>query len=376
MHELADTTDRKFMAKAIKLAARGLYSTQPNPRVGCVIVKSGEVVGQGWHEFPGEGHAEINALQQAGDMARGATAYVTLEPCSHQGRTGPCCVALVEAGISRAVIAMQDPNPKVSGNGIRHLTDNDIEVQVLLLEEAAVLNPGYIKRQLQGLPIVRCKLAMSLDGRTALSNGVSKWITGSAAREDVQRLRARSCAIVTGVDTVLTDNPSMTIRREQLNVPDVDLALRKQPLRVVLDSRLRIPLDAAILTPANETIVICVEGHQNTGKQEMLESMGVEVHCIAANNERSLDLLAVVKFLADRECNEVLVETGATLAGSMISARLVDELILYVNPGIIGNTGLPLLQLPEIARMDDSVSMRFGDVRMLGEDLKITAVFT
>jgi len=365
------------MAHAIKLAARGLYSTKPNPRVGCVIVQAGEVVGQGWHEFPGEGHAEINALRQAGDMAAGATAYVTLEPCSHQGRTGPCCVALVEAGISRVVIAMQDPNPKVSGNGVSYLTANDIEVQVLLLEEeASLLNPGYIKRQLQGLPLVRCKLAMSLDGRTALSNGVSKWITGSAAREDVQRLRARSCAIVTGVDTVLTDNPSMTVRREQLNVADVDLALRKQPLRVVLDSQLRIPADAAILTPSDEVIVVCAEGHKNGTKQETLKSMGIEVNCLTANQEGSLDLQAVIKFLAERECNEVLVETGATLAGSMISARLVDELILYVNPGIIGNTGLPLLQLPEIARMDDSVRMQFGDVRQLGEDLKITAVFT
>ncbi len=377
MIESSTVTDQSFMARAVQLAARGLYSTKPNPRVGCVIVNNDRIVGEGWHEYAGENHAEINALNSAGKLARGATAYVTLEPCSHHGRTGPCCEALVSAGVSRVVVAMQDPNPLVSGRGVSYLLQNGVEVEVpILAEEAVRLNPGYIKRQQSGYPLVRCKLAMSLDGRTGLSNGNSKWITGDAAREDVQRLRARSCAIITGIDTVLADNPAMTVRREQLNVPNVELALKKQPLRVVLDSHLRIPVDARILINPEEVLVVCTQsGKHIEEKQDILAKQGVEVQHLPANEKGSVDLSELVRFLGARQCNELMFETGAKLAGSLVSNGLVDEIVVYVNARFIGDSGLPLVRLPEIGQIEDAVKMHFSEVRHLGDDLKITATF-
>jgi diaminohydroxyphosphoribosylaminopyrimidine deaminase/5-amino-6-(5-phosphoribosylamino)uracil reductase len=364
------------MAEAIQLAARGMYSTQPNPRVGCVIVNGEEVVGRGWHQIAGEAHAEINALNDAGDRARGGIAYVTLEPCSHTGRTGPCCEALIRAGIERVVVAMVDPNPLVSGRGIDYLKQHQVDVIApCMAEPAARLNIGYVKRQKQNTPFVRCKLAMSLDGRTGLSNGVSKWITGAAARADVQKLRARSCAIVTGVDTVLADDPAMTIRADQINVPDIDLATRKQPLRVILDSYLRIKADAAILAPADEVLVICRDDGKVDGPvRDQLVSKGIEVVALPAAGERGIDLTAVMRLLADRECNEILVECGARLAGAMLSDRLLDELIIYMSAKLLGHSGLPLLELPEFSVMDQVAGLEFREVRQVGEDLKITAV--
>jgi diaminohydroxyphosphoribosylaminopyrimidine deaminase/5-amino-6-(5-phosphoribosylamino)uracil reductase len=367
--------DREFMAQAMQLAARGIYSTRPNPRVGCVLVNGNKIVGKGWHQIAGEAHAEINALHDAGDSARGGTAYVTLEPCSHTGRTGPCCEALIQAGIKRVVIAMEDPNPLVSGQGIEYLKRHQVEVIVPYMEEqAASLNIGYVKRQLHNTPFVRCKLAMSLDGRTGLSNGVSKWITGSAARADVQRLRARSCAIVTGIETVLADDPAMTIRKDQLDVADVELAMRTPPLRVVLDSQLRIEPDATILDPADEAMIICKEGGDiDAINRDQLHSSGVEVISLPADGDKGIDLAAVIRLLADRECNEILFESGAQLAGALISGRLLDELVIYVSAKFLGHNSLPLLKLPEFSTMDQISELEFGDVRRVGDDLRITA---
>lgn len=368
--------DSEFMAQAIQLAARGMYSTQPNPRVGCVIVRAGEIVGRGWHKFAGGAHAEINALNDAGDSARSGTAYVTLEPCSHKGRTGPCCEALIQAGVKRVVVAMEDPNPLVSGQGIKYLKQHHVEVIVPHMEaQAAYLNIGYVKRHQHKLPFVRCKLAMSLDGRTGLSNGVSRWITGTAARADVQKLRARSCAIVTGIETVLADDPAMTIRKDQLDVADIELAIRKQPLRVVLDSQLRIKPDAAILDPGDEVIVICREdGNIDKTKRDRLCSRGIEVISLPGDGVKGIDLAAVIRFLADRECNEILFESGAQLAGALISSGLLDEVVIYVSAKFLGHSALPLLKLPEFSSMDQISELEFRDVRRVGEDLRITAV--
>jgi diaminohydroxyphosphoribosylaminopyrimidine deaminase/5-amino-6-(5-phosphoribosylamino)uracil reductase len=377
MDNPASISDREYMAMAIQLAARGTYSTQPNPRVGCVIVKDNAVIGRGWHQLAGEPHAEIHALREAGESARGATAYVTLEPCAHTGKTGPCCEALVEAGIARVVIGMQDPNPLVSGKGATYLRQHQLDIIVpLMLEQCAELNPGFIKRQQQRLPYLRCKLAMSLDGRTALSNGQSKWITGAAARADVQKLRARSCAIVTGINTVIADDPAMTIRKEQLDVPDMELALRKQPLRVVLDTDLRISLDAKILDPVEEVMVICSEdGGADSQKLAGLVAKGVQVVRLPGAQGKGLDLKEVFHFLADKDCNEVLIESGAGLAGAMIDSGLLDELVIYVSPKFMGHTALPLLELPEYSAMDKITELKFREIRQLGKDLRITAVF-
>lgn len=368
--------DTVFMAEAMQLAARGKYSTQPNPRVGCLIVKQDEIIGRGWHQIPGQGHAEVNALADAGDAASGATAYVTLEPCSHTGKTGPCCEALVNAGIERVVVAMLDPNPLVSGQGVQYLKQHQVDVSMPLLEaQAEALNPGYIKRQKFQQPLVRCKLAMSLDGRTGLSNGDSKWITGAAARADVQKLRAQSCAILTGIDTVLADDPEMKIRRSQLDVPEMDLAMHKQPLRVVLDSGLRIGADATILSPADEVIVICSDsGGWDGVKRDQLVAAGVEIVSLPTAGSRGVDLKEVMRFLAARECNEILVECGSRLAGAMLEIGLVDELIIYIGASLLGDKGLPLVKLPDFDSMDQISKLAFRDVRQIGEDIKITAV--
>ncbi len=356
--------DHRFMARAIRLARRGLYTTDPNPRVGCVLVKDGEVVGEGFHHKAGEPHAERNALAMAGARTKGAAAYVTLEPCCHHGRTPPCSEALIEAGVSRVVAAMQDPNPKVSGEGKRQLELAGIQVDIgLLQEEAHALNPGFIKRQLKGIPYVRCKLAMSLDGRTAMASGESKWITGPEARKDVHRLRARSSAVITGIETVLADDPSMNVR--------LDSAVEvRQPLRVVLDPSLRMPPEAKMLHPGEIIVVCCPDADAN--KQVKLEQSGAEVVRLDGC-EGKVDLESLLRHLAEREINEVLVESGAVLAGAFMSAGLVDELVVYIAPHLMGAGARGLLELPGMERMQDRVDLDIVDIRQFGKDMRITA---
>lgn len=363
--------DRGWMAHALKIAHKGLYSTMPNPRVGCVLVRDGRMVGEGWHVRAGEGHAEVNALAMAGSDAQGATAYVTLEPCSHQGRTPSCAVALIDAGVSRVIAAMRDPNPQVNGEGFRLLEAASIATASSLLEEEArSLNLGFISRMVNGRPLVRCKLAMSLDGRTAMASGESQWITGPDARSDVQQWRARSCAIVTGVDSILHDDSSLMVRREALRIERPSLAVEKQPLRVVLDSSLRIPLTAKILHQPGDTLI--VTGHPNLERRNALQSEGVEVIELPAADGR-VDLSALMMLLGQRGCNEVLVETGATLASSFLQAGLLDELLIYMAPVLMGSTARPLFDLP-LGNLSDRVHLTIIDVCRLGQDLRLTAV--
>jgi diaminohydroxyphosphoribosylaminopyrimidine deaminase/5-amino-6-(5-phosphoribosylamino)uracil reductase len=356
--------DQRYMARALQLAERGLYTTDPNPRVGCVLVKDGRVVGEGWHEYAGGPHAEINALAQAGSAAAGASAYVSLEPCCHQGRTPPCTDALIKAGVRRVVIAMQDPNPLVDGEGAGLLRAAGIEVQSgVLADEARRLNPGFDLRIRSGRPWVRCKLAMSLDGRTALASGESQWITGSAARRDVHRLRARSSAIMTGIGTVLADDPALTVRLEDAGTADI-----KQPLRVVLDSRLRLPASARLLGLPGETLVITAEG---TAAARFGDA-AVSVASVPAKSGR-LDLAAVLQYLGSLEINEVHVEAGATLSGALLQAGLVDELVIYMAPHLMGDAARGLFALPGLERMADRVQLAITDIRAVGQDWRITA---
>lgn len=349
--------DHAHMARALQLAARGLYTTSPNPRVGCVIVRDGRVVGEGWHERAGTPHAEIHALKAAGDAARGATVYVTLEPCSHHGRTPPCAEALVNAGVGRVVAAMTDPNPLVAGGGISMLTLADIRAEVGLLEAGArALNPGFISRMTRQRPWVRLKTAATLDGKTALANGASQWITGEAARADVQRLRARACAILTGSGTVLADNPRMNVR---------DFDIGRQPLRVIVDSALRTPADAAIL-PA---LIAC--HHATPAARAALEQAGAEVIELPGAEGR-VDLLALLTLLAQRGVNELHVEAGARLNGALLAAGLVDEWVAYMAPMAVGDDARGLFAQPPLASLADAARFTLADVRQLGGDLRLT----
>ena len=357
-----------FMARAIALAKQGLYTTDPNPRVGCVIVKDGQVVGEGFHRKAGEGHAEVNALAMAGDAAKGATAYVTLEPCSHFGRTPPCSDGLVRAGIRHVVCAMKDPNPQVSGQGFAKLMTAGIDVTLGVMEEQArALNPGFIKRMETGMPFVRLKMASSLDGRTAMKSGESQWITGSAARQDVQRLRARSSAIITGIESIKLDNSSLTVRADELGLDDTlaSQIVAKQPLRVVLDSQGQISSDAKILHQPGSTLVAVRHGVQLHGN---LETLALN------HDDYGLDLVALLKELSMRQCNEVLVETGATLAGEFVRQGLVDEMVLYMAPCFMGSDARPLLNLP-LSSMDDKQNLNILDSRMVGQDMRLTIGF-
>ncbi|OUS26715.1 riboflavin biosynthesis protein RibD [Gammaproteobacteria bacterium 45_16_T64] len=361
--------DTRHMARAIQIARQGLFTTHPNPRVGCVIVKNDDVIGEGWHKVAGQGHAEVNALAQAGGEAKGATAYVTLEPCSHFGRTPPCSQALIDAGISRVISAMEDPNPKVSGNGHRMLMAQGIEVSCgLLNEDAKQLNPGFIKRMTSQAPWVRVKSAMSVDGRTAMASGESQWITGPSARQDVQRLRARSEAIITGVQSVVIDDPSLTVRIEGLD-PE------QQPLRVVLDSQLRMPVSAKMLGLPGKTLVVCAVQHPE--RQQALEIAGAEVLCLPGSRINGeiypkVDLAALLSELASREVNEVLVETGATTAGAFMQQGLVDEWVLYMAPTLMGSDARPVLSMPGINTMGDKIPLTMTQVTQIGGDLRIT----
>lgn len=354
-------SDSQWMAQALHLAERGLLTTSPNPRVGCVIIKEGVVVGEGWHERAGEPHAEPHALRMADAKAKGATAYVTLEPCSHYGRTPPCVEALIAAGVARVVVAMQDPNPLVSGKGIAKLRDAGIEVGCGLMEnEAKALNIGFVKRMTSGLPWVRSKIAASLDGRTALANGASQWITGEAARRDVHAWRARSCAVMTGIDTVLKDDAQLSVRH---------LAATRQPLRVVLDSHLRIPYSAKILQGGQ---VLIVTATPDTIKIALLEQAGAMV-AVLAGESGQVDLHATLRHLAAIGCNEVLVEAGSTLNGALLKAGLVDELVLYFAPQLLGDISRGMAQLGELKNLDQRVNLEWQDVRNVGKDLRVLA---
>ena len=361
---MSSRPDLSLMARALQLATRGRYTTMPNPMVGCVIARGDQVVGEGWHERAGEPHAEIHALSQAGSAAKGATAYVTLEPCSHYGRTPPCAEALVSAGIARVVYAMVDPNPEVAGAGLETLRRAGVAVDGPVLEDEALeLNRGFIKRHQHGMPWVTVKLAMSLDGRTAMASGESQWITGSASRSDVQRLRAQSCAIITGSGTVLHDDPSLTVRAAELGLEHATEIATRQPLRVVVCGERPLPPSATLLTDGGRTLLATA-----TDKEIP------DVHSVSLGmNDGKVDLVALLRQLAVLDCNRVLVEAGAALAGAFVSRGLVDELIVYMAPTLLGNLARPLLVLP-FDRMDQQLPVKIRDVRMVGDDLRITAI--
>lgn len=359
-----------WMAQAIKLAEKGRYTTHPNPRVGCVLVKDNQSVATGWHEKAGQPHAEANALAQAGSQAQGCTAYVTLEPCSHQGRTPPCADALVKAGVARVVYGMQDPNPQVAGRGLDKLRNAGIEVIGPVLEaECAALNPGFIKRMQEGLPYIRVKLAMSLDGRTAMASGESQWITGAHARQDVQKLRAQSDAIVTGIGSVMADDPAMTVRIDS-DHNAVDANRVRQPLRVVMDSALSVPPEAKILMPGKEALLFCLEDQIEVEHKSALEKKGVSVAFVQPGEDGRIDLVEAMEQLADRGINEVLVECGAELAAGFLLEGLVDEVIVYVAPKLMGAFARPLFNLP-LTEMSECIDLELKSVRQIGSDLRL-----
>jgi diaminohydroxyphosphoribosylaminopyrimidine deaminase / 5-amino-6-(5-phosphoribosylamino)uracil reductase len=352
--------DHAYMARALEIAARGIYTTQPNPRVGCVIERNGVVVGEGFHRKAGGPHAEVLALQAAGDRARGATVYVTLEPCAHHGRTPPCADALVAAGVARVVVAAEDPFDQVNGRGMARLRDAGIEVECgLMRAEARELNVGFFSRLERGRPFVRVKLAMSLDGRTALANGESRWITSEAAREDVQRWRARSSAILTGMGTVLADDPRLTVRLpgDRDGVP---------PARVVLDTHLRTPADARVLDGDAPTWVMhAPDAQADDARFERVERIPVPAV------DGHLDLARVLDLLAARDCNELHVEAGATLCGALFAQGLVDELLLYIAPVLLGDSARPLLALPALDTMAGRWQLGIVDHAMVGGDVRL-----
>jgi diaminohydroxyphosphoribosylaminopyrimidine deaminase/5-amino-6-(5-phosphoribosylamino)uracil reductase len=356
--------DTRYMRRALELAARGLYTTDPNPRVGCVLVRDGRVLGEGWHQRAGEAHAEVNALRAAGEAAQGATAYVTLEPCAHTGRTPPCVQALIGARVSRVVYATGDPNPLVNGAGVAALRAAGIDtVGEVLAAEARALNPGFFKRMRSGLPWVRVKLGASLDGRTALANGASRWITGAAARQDAQRFRARSSVVLSGSGTVLADDPALNVRIE---------GATRQPLRAVLDSALRVPPQARMFDREGPALVFTAS--TDVARRAELERRGVRVESIARTLQGGLELEAVLRRLAELEANEIWVEAGARLAGALLRARLVDEFIVYLAPSLLGPTARALVELPEISQLEQRMRLEFTECKPVGPDLRLTAV--
>ena len=355
------------MARALQLARRGLYTTHPNPRVGCVIVRDGKVVGEGWHERTGLAHAEVIALEQAGEAARGADVYVTLEPCSHFGRTPPCADALVVAGVRRVVVAMIDPNPLVAGRGMQRLRQMGIEAVSGLLEtEARALNPGFISAMERKRPFVRVKMAMSLDGRTAMESGESTWITSAAARRDVQFWRAQAGAVLTGIGTVLADKPSLNVR---LQAAELGLAGEvRQPVRVVLDSQLQLPVDAPLLALPGKVLVYTCNPDQ--AKQAALQQAGAELRSFSGTQ---LPLPEVLDALLADGINEVHVEAGPTLCGSLLEQGLVDDLVIYMAPHLMGSAARPLFNLPQIATMQERMPLTIQDIRAVGPDWRIIA---
>jgi diaminohydroxyphosphoribosylaminopyrimidine deaminase/5-amino-6-(5-phosphoribosylamino)uracil reductase len=361
----ADPQDVALMTRALGLARRGFYSTPPNPAVGCVLSRAGRVVSEGWHERAGEPHAEVMALRSAGELARGAEVHVTLEPCSHAGRTGPCAEALIEAGVARVVAADTDPNPLVSGRGFARLRNAGIAVVTGVLSgEARELNRGFVARMTRSRPWVTVKTAAALDGRSALADGSSQWITGDEARADVQALRARASAIVTGIGTVLADDPRLTVRDSRL-----DLKGRK-PLRVVLDPAGRIPERAQVLSAEAPTIVF-TRAEVAADTPGRLRALGITIEPVPDVDGR-LDLEAVLARLAVLECNEVLVEAGPRLAGAFVAAGLVDELVLYVAPTLLGHTARAAFELPTLQSLALRSDFDWQDVRRIGSDLRLT----
>ncbi len=353
--------DSEFMLHALQLAKRGMYTTKPNPRVGCLLVKDNKIIAEGWHIRAGQGHAEVEALKKTQD-AQGATAYVTLEPCSHYGRTAPCAEALIKAGVARVVVAMQDPNPLVAGKGLALLKQAGINVTCgVMAAEANELNTGFVTRMQTGKPYIISKLAMSLDGRTAMASGESKWITSTHARQDVQTLRALSGAVLTGVDTVLVDNPSMNVRLQGVDV--------EQPMRVILDSSLKTPITAKLLTlPGRTVILTCSEDET---KMQALKQVGAEVYSVAANRQGRLDLEAVLQFLAEQQISDVLVEAGSILNGALMEQGLIDECVVYMAPSILGASGRGLFAMPNVSEMADKKQLQLLDVRKVGVDLRL-----
>ena len=352
------------MARAVQLARRGLFSADPNPRVGCVLVKAGRIVGEGWHERAGGPHAERVAIARAGTDASGATAYVTLEPCGHTGRTGPCADALIEARVARVVCAATDPNPLVDGTGVRRLREAGMDVTVGVLEaSAAALNPGYISRMTRSRPLVRSKLAASLDGRTALANGESQWITGEAARRDVHRWRARASAVLTGIGTVLADDPGLDAR---LPAPHPPIT---QPARIIVDSGLRTPPTARSLAlPGTSLVFGCREAPESA---EALRRAGARVETVPG--ARHCDLVQVMTRLGELQFNEVWVEAGARLNGALLDAGLIDELVVYLAPGVLGADGRGMFAIEPLASLEGRIEVEYQDVRKVGKDLRITA---
>ena len=356
----SDALDEQMMARALELARRSIFCSRPNPAVGCVLVRAGQVVGEGRTQPAGGNHAEIEALQNCADP-RGASAYVSLEPCSHQGRTGPCAQALVEAGIASVSVAMRDPNPLVSGQGLALLRQAGVTVREGLLEsDARRLNAGFFQRMQTGKPRVRLKLAGSLDGRGAMASGESQWITGPAARADVQRWRARSDAIVTGVDTVIHDDPALTVRDPSLDIP-------RQPLRVIVDSTLRTPPDAGILRQPGHTLIAHV-GDQDPPRAPALLDASAELLTLAATRQR-VDLDALLQALGQRECNDILLECGPRLAGAFLQAHLVDEILLYQAPLLLGSDARPLVELP-LRELAEKRQLRVLEWRRVGDDFR------
>ncbi len=349
------------MAKALRLAERGRFTTHPNPYVGCVVVNKGEVVGQGWHQKAGEPHAEVYALDQAGGRAQGAQLYVTLEPCSHHGRTPPCADLIISSGIKEVVIAMQDPNPLVAGGGIQRLRDAGVSVVVGVGDQVATeLNRGFIRRMQRHKPFLTLKLACSLDGKTAMASGESQWVTSSTAREEVHRMRAASSAILTGSGTAIEDNPRMTAR-----LPDVT----RQPVRVVLDRELKLSPDLALFDQPGETWLFCADGASN----DQLSQRAQQV-VIVDSKAGLLDLDSVLNELAHREINELLVEAGSRLAGQFVKSGLVDELVVFMSSDMLGSEAMSLVNIPGLDRLADRAQFEFKDVRQVGRDLKLTLV--
>ncbi|WP_374337133.1 bifunctional diaminohydroxyphosphoribosylaminopyrimidine deaminase/5-amino-6-(5-phosphoribosylamino)uracil reductase RibD [Methyloversatilis sp.] len=362
--ETIDTAlDTRFMARALTLAARGLWSTAPNPRVGCVLVRERSIVGEGWHERAGEAHAEIVALRIAGEAARGATAYVTLEPCSHHGRTPPCADALVNAGVARVVAAMQDPNPLVAGRGLARLRAAGIATECGLLEaDARELNIGFVSRMTRGTPWVRLKTASTLDGVTALSNGVSQWITGAAARRDGHRWRARACAVLSGIGTVIEDDPSLTVR--EVDTP-------RQPLRIVVDARLQLTPQARLFADIGRSPVLVACTSDDTPKAQVLRDAGAEL-LVLPNELGKVDLPALFEVLGKRGLNEVHVESGHKLNGSLLRERCVDELLMYLAPSVLGQ-GMGLFNLGPFDTLGQRIDLDVRDLRAVGRDWRLLA---
>ena len=368
---LFSQTDHLLMSRAIKLAQQGLYTTSPNPRVGCVIAKDERIIGEGFHIKAGQGHAEVNAIANASESVVGSTAYVTLEPCSHFGKTPPCAQALIDNGISKVICAMIDPNPEVAGNGIKMLEQAGIEVHYgLLAGEAAALNQGFIKVMSTGLPFVRCKMAASLDGKTAMANGESQWITGPDARRDVQRLRAKSCAIITSAKSVITDNARMTVRSEQFDSAQERYPLDtiRQPVRVVIDTQGRLTPDLALFETDSPIIIIGNSLEKTPPWPHFVSHWQIEMH-----NDGKVNLLALLKKLAQQGYNDILLEAGKSLAGAFIEQGLVDELVLYLAPKLLGGDAQSLLAMPSITELSQAKQLAITDTRVIGLDIKICA---